>query len=407
MDGIVLFADNMIFSNEGNENQLLKLFLQKSEFSVVPINNLKCLEATIKSISTFKACIIDWNFESPIGENEEDELGVQKPTQTPMSILENNTLYTLIYVYSQVEIPEKEKAVLNNKYGDKIRFRIKANDVETEYNAISNDIKCFEKCNVHMNVPFIWSQSINQATQTIFSELESANTCWIREIKDTAKNDGGDATSEVINIFNNLLCEDLIQNKGLRDTISTDSANNTSKDEENTATNTAKLYRRIYYSITTKDAPLMTGDIFKFDDDNYGIIITPECELSNPSINNQKEVYDFLIIQKSLSNKFQEEKQRNYQKNPNNIKDIFNNGVISRHLLISFPFDDNYCNNIGLIDFAKSFQTKKKEVCLGFKTNYKLNAPYIHQLRQRFLAYFGRYGVPAIPESLKDYNLKG
>jgi hypothetical protein len=40
------------------------------------------------------------------------------------------------------------------------------------------------------------------------------------------------------------------------------------------------------------------------------------------------------------------------------------------------------------------------------KREYKLNSPYIFQLRQRYLAYIGRVGVPAIPPSLKAYNLK-
>lgn len=411
MDGVVLFADNKIFSG-GNENQLFNLFLQKNEFSVLPINNLPCLEATIKSASTFKACIIDWNFTDSADFNEdfnEDFEGVELPQSTPLSILQKYSLYTLVYIYSEREIPDTDKDLLLEKYGNKIHFRTKSNDLDNEYQTISKDIKDFESNNPHMSIPLLWSQSINQATQTIFSELESADACWIREIRDTALNDGGDATSEVIDVFNDLLSEDLVQNGNLRQALDTYSSEGAvTKDE-----NTAKLYRRLYYSKITEGSPLMTGDIFKFDDDTYGIIITPECELSNPIKEKDKKYYDFLIMSQSVSKQYQEKQKKDYlnEKKQKNAKEIFNNGVISRHILISFPFEENVYNQIGLIEFNTAFRTKskmddKQNSILSCRTNYKLNAPYIHQLRQRFVSYFGKYGVPSIPDSLRVYNLK-
>ena len=409
MNGVILFADNNVFS-EGHENQLFKLFLQKKEFSVLPIDNLACLEATIKSTSTFKACIIDWNFTDSAGFNEdfnEDFAGVELPQSTPLSILQKYSLYTLVYIYSEKEIPDTDKDLLLEKYGNKIHFRTKSNDLDNEYQTISKDIKDFESNNPHMSIPLLWSQSINQATQTIFSELESADTCWIKEIRDTALEDGGDATSEVIDVFNDLLSEDLVQNENLRQALDTYSAKGAATKDENTA----KLYRRLYYSKITESSPLMTGDIFKFDDDTYGIIITPECELADNEKEKEKEYYDFLILKKSLSENYQKEKQKKYLKDSNSAKSIFNNGVISRHVLISFPFDEQLYNQIGVIEFNTAFRTMSKMVnkqnsILACRTNYKLNAPYIHQLRQRFVSYFGKYGVPSIPDSLRVYNLK-
>ena len=411
MNGVILFADNNVFS-EGNENLLFNLFLNKKEFSVLPIDTLACLEATIKSASTFKACIIDWNFTDSADFNEdfnEDFEGVKLPQSTPLSILQKYSLYTLVYIYSEREIPETDKDLLIEKYGKKIRFRTKSNDLDNEYQTISKDIKDFESNNPHMSIPLLWSQSINQATQTIFSELESADACWIKEIRDTALNDGGDATSEVIDVFNDLLSEDLVQNVNLRQALDTYSSEGAVPKDENTA----KLYRRIYYSLITDKSPLMTGDIFRFNDDTYGIIITPECDLTNPKKENEKEYYDFLIISKSDSKKYQEKKQKDFQKDNNkkSVKEIFNNGVLSRHVLISFPFEEKEYNQIGVIEFNTAFRTLPKKYSeqnhiIGLRINYKLNTPYIHQLRQRFVSYFGKYGVPAIPESLRDYNLK-
>lgn len=423
MDGVVLFADNKIFS-EGNENALFKKFIEKRDFSVLPIDNLACLEATIKSSSTFKACIIDWNFENE--ENDEDFEGVELPQRNPLSILIDNTIYSLIYIYSEIDISAYDKQKLKEKYGEKLCFRIKGNDINNEYQSISDGINDFEKNNVHMRIPFIWSQSINQSVQAIFSELESADPYWINEIRDTISNDGGNPASEIINVFHNLLNECLIQDVNLRENLNKDLLqkkvleNNALKGDDNVdpdkqddiKQSTAKLYRRIFYSIITENSPLMTGDIFKFDDDTYGIIITPECDLSNSGKEKEKKYYDFLIVYKSLSEEYQKDKQKKYKKDTKSTMEIFNNGVISRHILISFPFEEQFYNQIGMIDFNTAFRTiikidKNGNHIIGSRTKYKLNVPYIHQLRQRFVSYLGKYGVPAIPNSLRDFNLKG
>lgn len=407
MNGVVLFADNRIFC-QGKENELFNLFLSNPEFSVLPIDSLGCLESVIKSSSTFRACIIDWDFENN-EVKDEDFAGLDFPQRTPMSLLMENPLYTLVYVYSEKEIPENEKAYLQNKYGNKIQFKTKSEDAKSEYKIILNDIHAFEANNTHMVVPFMWSQSINQSAQKIFNELESANAFWIKEIKNTALADGGDATSEVIDVFNNLLNEDLIQNRTLRNLLDAFDC----KDENRQEDNTARLYSRIYYSKIVDGTPIMTGDIFKFDEDTYGILITPECEIADKNKEKEKDYYDFLIISKKASLKYQEDKQKKFSKDANgarNAKEIFNNGVISRHVLISFPFEEGLCNQIGLVDFNTALRTmpkigNNKTSIMNIRTNFKLNAPYIHQLRQRFVSYFGKYGVPAIPDSLRDYNL--
>ena len=407
MNGVVLFADNRIFC-QGKENELFNLFLSNPEFSVLPIDSLGCLESVIKSSSTFRACIIDWDFENN-EVKDEDFAGLDLPQRTPMSLLMENPLYTLVYVYSEKEIPENEKAYLQNKYGNKIQFKTKSEDAKSEYKIILNDIHAFEANNTHMVVPFMWSQSINQSAQKIFNELESANAFWIKEIKNTALADGGDATSEVIDVFNNLLNEDLIQNRTLRNLLDAFDC----KDENRQEDNTARLYSRIYYSKIVDGTPIMTGDIFKFDEDTYGILITPECEIADKNKEKEKDYYDFLIISKKASLKYQEDKQKKFSKDANgarNAKEIFNNGVISRHVLISFPFEEGLCNQIGLVDFNTALRTmpkigNNKTSIMNIRTNFKLNAPYIHQLRQRFVSYFGKYGVPAIPDSLRDYNL--
>ncbi len=86
-------------------------------------------------------------------------------------------------------------------------------------------------------------------------------------------------------------------------------------------------------------------------------------------------------------------------------RDIFNNGDMSKHFLPSFPFDEDNLNETCYINFKKSLDVKSVGAYLCKRTGYKLNAPYIHQLRQRFVSFFGKYGVSDLPESLRDYNL--
>lgn len=402
MDGVIIFADNKVFDAGSFENKLFSKLRSDSTLSVLPVDTIENLEKVLKTMSTFKALILDWNFEPEM--IDEDELGGARiPNPNPKTLLRDIDIYSLVYIYSQAEIPQDDKTFLIHKFNEKIKFRSKGS-IETiadEYTSIKSEIDTFERDHAHMEVPFIWSHTINQSVQTIFYELESANPNWIKEIRDSAKSDGGDSTSEIIEIFHNVLNESLIQNKSLRKALDEYDCAEQAINEENTA----KLYRRIFYSKLTEDAPIMTGDIFKFDDNLYGILISPECDLSD------KEAYEFLIVKKDYSKQYQDDKKKKYIKSPKDVKKIFNNGVISKHILPSFPFNEQQYCDIAVIDFCTALKVYNKtgenyECINDMRSQYKLNSPYIHQLRQRFVASLGRYGVPAIPESLRDYNLK-
>lgn len=406
MNGIIIFADNKVLESNSFENQLFEELRRKSPLSVLPVCSIECLEETIKTVSTFKALILDWNFDR---EEEEDLEGAELSTSTPESFLENIELYSFIYVYSQNEIGAETKERLKSRFSNKIQFKNKnMNDINSDVESIKQDIKSFEEKNKHMEIPFIWSQAINQSVQKIFFELEQADPNWIKEFRDTAENDGGDSTSEVIDMFHHILSESLIQNISLRQAL-----NNYVCEAQSTAEdNTAKLYRRVYYSRIYKDAPIMTGDIFKFNDNEYGILITPECEVES-----KKDIcLDFLVFaEKEMENFLQRNNTYNRgndvylsfsEKKKKKIREIYNNESSSIHILPSFPFDDDVYNKSACINFKRAFSIKNKEEYNDKRINYKLNAPYIYQLRQRYVSFFGKYGVPAIPDSLRDFNLK-
>lgn len=407
MDGIILFADNKVFENNSFENDLFEKLHSDGDLSVIPISNLEDFKKTIRSISTFKALILDWNFENNDVEDDLVDYGVEKPKSNPESLLEIIEIYSLIYVYSQIEIAREIQDKLINRFHEKIKFKIKGDkkDSDNEYQTIKEDIIEFEQTNKQMGMPFVWSQAINQSVQRIFTELENANPYWIKEIRETAKNDGGEPTSEVIDIFNNLLSEALIQDKTLRTSLNEYDCNERGGDDESIA----KLYRRIYYSILTIESPIMTGDIFQFGENEFGILITPECDLSNNMKEEPKDIYEFLIIDKAKSEVYQNQRKEKFKnKGGAQQREIFNNKVLSRHILPTFPFSENDYAKLAIIDFCNAFRSYEKNDAMvqNAKRIYKLNAPYIHQLRQRFVAFFGKYGVPAIPQSLRDFNLK-
>lgn len=405
MDGVVLFADNKIFL-KGKEKTLFELFLQKKDFSILPIDNLSCLEATIRSASTFKACIIDWNFEN-IEIDDEDFGGIQHVQRTPMSILLNYSIFTLIYIYSEVELSEEDKLCLKEKYGKKIHFRKKGNDVDKEYQYITKAILKFERENPHLEIPFLWSQTINTAAQSLFEELENADQNWIKEFRDTVIADGGDPTTELIDIFNNVLSESIVQSPVLRSALDNYNVESNSK----SVRSTAKVYQRLIYSQMPSETSIMTGELFRFKRNLYGILITPECEIKD-RFDKQLE---FLIFRRS---NFKEYLVKNYSYTPNDnyetfkenrkkrLKQIFNNDSLSTQILPVFPFSSRSYNEVACIDFKTAFCIKRNKEYVNKRMLYRLNAPYIHQLRQRFVSYFGKYGVPAIPDSLREYNLK-
>ena len=410
MEGIILFADDNVFDSDRLENKLFRKFNSDGNFSILPINNLAVLEKTVSSISTYKALILDWNFKRIEEEEDlEDLIDMKITDETPLDFLRKNRLYSLIYIYSQDLIPQDIKDELSVLYPNRIFFETKnaANETETEYKKIVTGINRFQEENIHLEVPFVWSQAINQSAQVIFSELEKADPNWVREIYHTAEEDGAEPNIEVINVFHNLLNESIIQNEILSKSL-TEYGESPNTGNVSSELSIAKLYNRIYYTKISSTASLMTGDIFRFDEDEYGILFTPECDVNGK----KDDSLEFIIFSKSESIKNQQgyikDHKKNIEKDSNNKGklNVFNNGVQSRHILPSFPFNEDEFNLLAYIDFNKSLKIKSKEEFLEKRSSFKLNSPYIYQLRQRYLAQLGRVGVPAIPLSLRLYNLK-
>jgi hypothetical protein len=411
MEGVILFADDHIESAIF-ENTLFKQLKELGKYPVFGVDSLDKARTSIISLNSIKALIIDYSF------IETEVLGEEKQSKERFAseILEDKNLhiFSLIYVYSQNDLKDTEFGKrLVEKFGSRVNFRIKSSDeknVPAELTAIMNDIGAWEKTNSHLSVPFMWNRSLNQAIQNIFHSLDKADPFWVKDLYYSSFNldkvdDKGnpkeappvDPNIQVINLFQNLLAEKLIQDSELRNSIEKYSKENfTNKPNDNSL---QELYQRLYYTPTLETDVIMTGDVYALEDSNYGIIISPECDM-NTLITKNKEV-ELLCFYKSDFNNapsLLQVKRGDVEK----IKKAYNQEHPRFHILPVFPVDRDTLVT-AFIDFRFSLQhVKADSLTEKIKNrNFKINSPYIQQLRQRYLSYLGRVGVPTIPNSLR------
>lgn len=415
MDGVILFADDSIHIAQSSEKLLYDEL--KKEFPVLGVDRLDLAEKAIKSIGAFTAVILDWNFKKDktvLGESPDIKY-VSRADDHP-DLLLNYDFYSLVYIYSKDQLADTAKGEeLKKKFGSRIMFRTKEKitDTTNEKNKIIDEINNWKNGNQNLTIPFLWLYAINQSAQKIFSELQGADVNWIKDLFDSALEDGTEPTIEVINLFQNLLAEWLVQDEDLRKSILSyaDSAKVASPDKREDLKAISKLFQRLYYTIVPVTAPLMTGDIFKFGKDCFAILVAPECDIKN-AIGKKLPVEllsfnkdSFCQKAKKTFPKLSEEKKLTSDQKKELFK-TFNQNEIRFHVLPCFKFDS--CDMAALIDFRGDRITLpanelnediKHRIC-------KLNSPFIQQLRQRYLSYIGRVGVPGTPNSLKEGNIK-
>lgn len=429
MEGVILFADDHVLDNPF-EKGLFDALSKEKQHPVLPIVNLDLLETSIKSTSSIKALIVDWNFikdASVLGDDLET-----KNYETPYAILKEIQLFSLVYVYSEtggLENTEEGKDLIK-KYGDKIKFRIKdksEDKIPVEKQQILADLAQMYEQSGNIQLPIKWTQVINQSVQGIFSELNYIDKKWISDLYKTAENDGVEPSVEVINLFQSLLAERVIQSKDLRDSIK----NSVTQDSVTEPEQYARLFRTFLYSyLDAPNDPIMTGDIFKLDDGKFGVLITPECDVSkaesefefltfsNSSIDDFEFLSQFNKSKKTLKGIVKtmlkrdltegEGKQINSslkEVETNLLQQVFNQPHQRLYVLPCFDFGDRNYKTIAQIDFRDSLEFRKVAETKKEDRICKLNSPYIQELRQRFLAYKGRVGVPSFPDNLRTWLL--
>lgn len=442
MEGVILFADDDIYSEDSSfERDLYNALCKKDKYPIVGVSNLDLAESAIRSLSSLKAFIIDYEFLEK--DTELQSMGISPKAVKAKELLINPELaiFSLIYLYSKKNIENSEDGeILKKKYNERIRFREKSSDsnqIDKEIDSIIQDIELWEKDHQNYEVPFKWNQSINQAVQKIFITLEGADPYWITELYKTSLTDGVEPSVEVINLFQYLLSENIIQDEELRRIIKVyaEGGKTLSKPEDY-----ARLIKILYYGSTKCSYPIMTGDIFKFSEDQFGIVISPECDIRH--IIDKKEQSYFELLRFSINDykkhsfklnasikaapiikKAEEYKLCPFTKNQKiELSQELNKQIDAAetklqieaftqtdhriHLLPCFEFNKNDYHNVALIDFRFGLELKPAISLIKENRIGKLNTPYIQELRQRYLAYKGRVGVPRFSEELRKWLLE-
>ncbi len=438
MEGVILFADDKIHdcthgegeTKRSSENALFDSLCK--DLPVLGVNCLELAEKSIASIGSFSAIILDWEFDDEITIEDDDEsVGLVKipasKKAATMDFLEKNDFYSLIYIYSNENISESAFGErLKEKFGDMIQIEQKTNisDTAAAKEKILNDIKNWKDKNQNLQIPLLWSSTINKSTQKIFKELAEADANWIKDIFDTADADGVDATQAVIDIFQSLLTEKLIQDPDLIKSITGHIETAESVSDEKSI---AKLFSRLFYSQLNENSPIMTGDICEISEDKFGIIISPECDVRT-ILKAEQNKFELLVFQKkdfkihiakirailddgTLQN-FKRDRYNAWEGGNQSQKEriadlrkLFNQNEPRFHILPSFPLFESLNESV-VIEFSLGREMYTSAEVKGFSRKYKLNSPHIQQLRQRYISHLGRVGVPSLPESLRNFNLR-
>jgi hypothetical protein len=387
----------------------------RKDYPVLGVHTLDLAERAIKSIGSFSAVILDWVFDDKekLGEgaDPEDVRFVRGDENRTLKFLEDNDFYSLVYVYSTEDVEEQFGQRLRDRFGDRIRFQKKPLAPATEIVRTLNE---WRDQNQNLSIPLAWTSTINLAIQQIFKELADADDNWVKELGLSAQLDGVSGELFVIEILQFLLTEMLVQNQSLLSSIggylNSEKGDEAAPKEESVA----RLFKRLLYTKLDEKASIMTGDICALGDDKFGIIITPECDISDVTSGKIPD-FELLVFLKDSFDVFlalgiNDQYKRSAfgtakDKQKDKLRKIFNQNDPKYHVLPSFPIDDNSFNLSVAIDFSKGAERYSLEKIKDSR-RYKLNSPFIQQVRQRYISHLGRVGVPSLPTSLRDFNLR-
>lgn len=419
MEGVILFADDHIHAVEDRMERLLFEELRK-DLPVLGVDSLELAASAVKSIGSFGAIILDWQF-SPKNaaglltddvEDEAKEAGVRARVALPSStedatfrfLMEHN-FYSLVYILSDKDVETSHGDKLVEKYGDRIKIKKKGDykslSADKVKESILNEITEWKESQKRLSVPIQWSSAINECMQSIFKDLSEADVDWIKEIYTSSKDE---VAPEIflVELLQLLLMEELVQHEALIESLKAEgeSQKTSNPDEETKKKSLTKLFSRLHYSKLTPSAPVMTGDIFEIAQDEFGILITPECDVRTVALNPTLH-FDLLAFSKtSMKEAFK------MQAISDKRKSIFNPGQVATwHFLPSLPILSQNLNEGCAIDFSTSLIRIKSDQLLKLPKQYKLNSPFIQSLRQRYLAHLGRVGTPSIHKMVTAFHL--
>ena len=415
MEGVILFADDHIYSEDRPERALFESL--RSDLPVLGVQSLELAIKAVQSIGTFSAIVLDWQYsQEDTFEDIAKELGTGKLSisaaqkeDAAYNFLLSNNFYSLIYIFSEKDIEETYGKALREKFGKRIIIEKKdenfTSDRVSEFKKkIVDGIDEWKEFNKNLSLPLKWTVAINDSIQQIFKELSEAEKDWILEVYKSAQSDGVDPELFVIELLQLILSESLVQNTGLIAALKSEGEREVeANDSDDKKRSLSKLFSRLHYSELKSDAPLMTGDICEIEENVFGIIVTPECDIKK--VKSSKDLsFDLLRFS---HNSLEEVLKFDHVKK--NKKSIFFQVMQSLHFFPSLPFLSDDLKKGCVIDFTtdsiKVNSETLQEIIKKRPRKFKINSPFIQQLRQRYISHLGRVGTPAIHSLVRDWNI--
>ena len=432
MEGIILFSDDHIYTPNRPEAALFESL--RIDLPVLGVHNLDMAARAVKSVASFKALILDWQYSDQKNDEDFSDIakevgqltGVARPAtkeDVALTFLKNNDFYSLIYIYSELDIEESYGPLLRQKFGERVKIKRKdenftIDNISAIKEEILQDIQTWQENNKNLAVPITWSAAINESIQKIFKELASADQNWLKELYDSASKDGVDPELFVVELLQLLLSESVVQNKELMDAIlQIGEVPAVPILEANLSVHRksiSKLFSRLFYSELKETTPIMTGDIFKITDTVYGIVITPECDISFIKKTAGCE-FELLTFESNSFEEYIKDPQTHNTKRADyaalgkgkkeNLQKLFNQDNPRLHFLPSLPILDTESKISCVIDFRVATKRVLASELIKLERSIKLNSPFIQQLRQRYLSHIGRVGTAALPLHVREWNL--
>jgi hypothetical protein len=469
MSGIILFVDDKVFEKESDENELYLELRAKAKYPVFPLQNLLEFETAISSISSIKAVILDWEFKKDVDPDDvgteiptdDPESILKKKIYSLIYVFSNKGPGT--ETREQLESLYKDKIKFNYKNDITNTEKCTANIIQgienMEKTNLGLKVPFFWSQQINKSVQEIfWELEevdntwiINFYTEAIRDGADPSVEV-ISVINQTLSGklliDAG-LKQEIERFCNPVVSEDESTVKDFGE----------SQKGPVNYEKYIKLFKYLYFRNVKEEEPVSIGDVFEIPEFGKLVVISPECDFGDICENREETFIDCLVfsqieydklghfkkncpikhteiftkiilgIEKSqvnpgLNSKLVQNIKNSKETINKEVKDLIDekwNTLLnkekvegltqkeSRYYILPFDFNSGSILNL---DFQAGFRSIKtssfidenKKVNNGIRL-YRIQMPYINDIRQRFFSYKGRIGVPGISKDLRNYLL--
>ncbi|MEC0247261.1 response regulator receiver domain [Paenibacillus chitinolyticus] len=154
------------------------------------------------------------------------------------------------------------------------------------------------------------------------------------------------------------------------------------------------------YALPTDKRHIFTGDIFKINDDEYGIVITPKCDLARPS---EISKVKFLIGRDFYKSKYKgnETLEQWKSKTENIMRNYFISPSEKEYWVLDIPVNGE---EISLVFRFDEVYTETVETFMNntYPRIINLRSPYLEDIIQSYSTFQLRIGLPSRPFNKGD-----